>query len=537
MILVFDDDYILYKATLVNTDSDICEAIPANNNLDTCEVTPVNDNSDTIIVGQTFKEWSDVEQHIYTYAIKHSFTIRLNYTDKNLGFLIRAEIVCHYARAPSNKSSGLRRTKSVAIDIAAVVFDLGHCKLSNVENMHVRMLYNGEVPVPTIINMLSLSQTVKLLCSLNNNNEYLFTYSVNNNKLHCLFFTTHSAVAKFKYYPEVLLMDSTYKTNCFVMPLLLISSVDAIGIIFLVASRLLANETTPSFYLAFVSALKTEASHVRHQLCIWHVKQNIIKNLSKKLKNKFIAFIKDFKTLMFKSVETQFNTLWDHLIACCYTNKNINYEIQTTQQSETSNAHLKCLLGHIAPLSELINALEKLNFVYSLLLKQYNLATSYNVERKELNLFQVYRNEGHKPRFNTDDDMFHSEENSIESITELSYLASHSNRSLADFLPSVNHSICDITNQQISIKSTVDLLKDIESISNRVGHVKINNILAHFVEQLNNDFSLLKEDIEDSIIVKTKKKPSNTKRKKTGTEHAIKKVYMCSICSSTGHNS
>ncbi|CAG8584324.1 17194_t:CDS:1 [Cetraspora pellucida] len=159
------------------------------------------------------------------------------------------------------------------MDTAAVVFDPGHRKLSNNKNMYIQMLYNGGVPVSTIVNMLTekysryvynkdiyntlshhscdyvkgLSQTAELLKGLNDNNKYMFTYSVNNNRLHCLFFTTHSAVAKFKQYPEVLLIDAIYKTNLFGMPLLLISGIDAMNITFLIASRLLTNETIPSY--------------------------------------------------------------------------------------------------------------------------------------------------------------------------------------------------------------------------------------------------------------------------------------------------
>ncbi|CAG8561567.1 9737_t:CDS:1 [Cetraspora pellucida] len=159
------------------------------------------------------------------------------------------------------------------MDTAAVEFDPRHRKLSNNENMYVQMLYNGGVLVSTIVNMLieeysryvhnkdiyntlshhsrdyvkGLSQTAELLKGLNNNNNYMFTYSVNNNRLHCLFFTTQSAVAKFKQYSEVLLMGAIYKTKCFGMPLLLISSIDAMGITFLIASGLLTNETIPSY--------------------------------------------------------------------------------------------------------------------------------------------------------------------------------------------------------------------------------------------------------------------------------------------------
>ncbi|CAG8690699.1 1467_t:CDS:1, partial [Cetraspora pellucida] len=452
------------------------------------------------------------------------------------------------------------------------------------------------------------------------------------------------------------------------MPLLLISGIDVMGITFLIASGLLTNETIPSYCWIFrqlkeligdttfysiqtlltdrehalISAVRTEAPHIKHQLCIWHVEQNIIKNLNNKLKERFISFIKDFKVIMFEAIEKQFEVLWDRLLAeypeansymtdqwkplaqmwaCCYTNKNVNYGIRTTQRSEASNAHLKRLLGHTVPLPELINALEKLtcyqlqrsqyqqyrlrgsirqqcpellkdisivvsDFVYSLILEQYNKATSYNVERQDANLFHVYHDEDRKYNvYQTDTgyicccdystqfslpcrhilsvhivnkkvmsvgyigarwivspagfdiDMSQSEENNFTEFTAGSSPTNFSNEPSNDFLATIDHSTHNMSVEQTSTRSTAELLKDIEAIADRVGHIKINNILASFVERLNTEYPLLQEDIKDPVLVKTKGRPNSTKRKKTGAEHATKKMYICSICSSAGHNS
>ncbi|CAG8597885.1 16491_t:CDS:2, partial [Cetraspora pellucida] len=102
----------------------------------------------------------------------------------------------------------------------------------------------------------------------------------------------------FKCYPEVVLIDSTYKTNQFGMPLLLISEVDIMSTTFLIASGLLVDKT------------------------------------------------QDFKALMTESNKEQFEILWGHL--------------QVEYPKTTTNAYLKHLLGHMAFLSELINMLERL---------------------------------------------------------------------------------------------------------------------------------------------------------------------------------
>ncbi|CAG8777765.1 9275_t:CDS:2, partial [Dentiscutata erythropus] len=374
---LLDDNFIFNNNEALDRD------ISDNNII--LSATLINNNSTKIFVGQTFDDWQKVEKCINVYAISKEFVTRLQYTNKIMGLTTRAKIVCCRAGTPSNK----------------IMFDPGYRKLSNSEKSHIQMLYNRGMPVPTIVNMLTeqynryihnkdvynalnnqskdyvngLSETANLLNSLSNNDEYKVTYLINNGKLYCLFFTTHSALVMFKYYPEILLMDSTYKTNHFGIPLLLICGIDAI----------------------------------------------------------------DFKTTIVESDENQFNILWNCLLTkhpeaktymveqwkhfiyiwvYCYINKNINYGIRTTQQSEASNVHLKCLLSHTVPLPKLISALKKLSnhqlqhpqyqqyrlresirqqcskllkdisivisdFVYFILLEQYNTATVYKIEMQE----------------------------------------------------------------------------------------------------------------------------------------------------------
>ncbi|CAG8758486.1 9593_t:CDS:2, partial [Cetraspora pellucida] len=172
--------------------------------------------------------WCDVEQYIKAYAISQGFATRLDYSKKSLSIIIRANIVCRHISIAKKTSTGLRTTKSIAIDTAITSFDPKHHKLSYNEKDQINILFNSSVPVPTIIRMLS--------------EQY-----VNNNKLHCLFFATQSALTTFKYYPEIILIDATYKTNHFRMLLLLISGVDAMKIIFLIASGLLADKTTLTY--------------------------------------------------------------------------------------------------------------------------------------------------------------------------------------------------------------------------------------------------------------------------------------------------
>ncbi|CAG8519101.1 313_t:CDS:1 [Dentiscutata erythropus] len=298
------------------------------------------------------------------------------------------------------------------------------------------------------------------------------------------------------------------------------------------------------------------------------------------------------------------------LYSYCYTNKNINYRIQTTQWSEASNAHLKRLLSHTVPLPKLISALKKLSrhqlqhsqyqqyhlhgsicqqcpellkdismvildFVYSILLKQYNIATVYEIEMQESGILQVYRNESYKHIVYQVETEYtcscdYSTQYSLSchhvlavhitdkravsinyigarwiisstrfNITQPGHNLTNTDESATKFISFTNRSIYDIYTDQekVPAKSTANLLEDIGTISNRVGHVKVNNSLAHFVKELNDEYPLLQEDIEDPLTAKTKGRPNNTSHSKSGIELATKRTYICSICGSNRHNS
>ncbi|CAG8744611.1 6170_t:CDS:2, partial [Racocetra fulgida] len=263
-------------------------SLELHNNFDKCEefsdglTSPgkqemVVSNNSTILVGQIFTDWQDVKQHIDTYAIQQGFATRLRCTEYSLGFITRAEIICCRAGVAKSKSSRQRKMKSIAIDCsfkivvrwskdayhirsvelkhnhpldaAAVIYDPGYRKLSNNENIHVQMLYDRGVLVPTIVNMLTEQY-----------NRYIYNKDV-------------------------------YKS---------------------------LNHRARDYYkgldLALISAVRSKLSHVKHQLCIWHVEQNIVKNLHNKLKDKFIAFNKDFKAAMFETKEKQFENQWNCLL-------------------------------------------------------------------------------------------------------------------------------------------------------------------------------------------------------------------------------
>ncbi|KAF0531626.1 protein far1-related sequence 5-like [Gigaspora margarita] len=290
-----------------------------------------SNNPITIMVGKTFTDWNGVQEYINAYAISKGFATILRRTERNMNIIIRADIVCRRAGAASNASTGLRMTKSIAtncpfkvvvrwtkknkysvrsvnlehnhlLDSAAIKFDPGHRRLSRNENAHIQMLYDSGVPVPTIVNMLTEQY-----------NRYIHNKDVYNSLSH----KSRDYVTGLSQTAELL----NNLNNNDEMPLLLVSGFDAMGISFLIASCLLANETAPNF--------------------CWALRQL-----------KKIAEANTYMTEQWKPYES----MW----AYSYTNKYVNYGVKTTQQSEDTNLHLKRLLNHAAPLPELVSALNKL---------------------------------------------------------------------------------------------------------------------------------------------------------------------------------
>ena len=71
-----------------------------------------------------------------------------------------------------------------------------------------------------------------------------------------LFFAHPKSVELFKHYSEVLLMDCTYKTNCFNIPLLNIIGTTALGTSFFIGFVFMSGETNKD-YLWGIKELKT----------------------------------------------------------------------------------------------------------------------------------------------------------------------------------------------------------------------------------------------------------------------------------------
>ena len=165
-----------------------------------------------------------------------------------------------------------------------------------------------------------LSQVQVLLSALEGNDEFVFKVGAyEGNRLSWLTFANRRALDRFICMDFVLLMDSTYRTNRFNMPLLLISSIDPFGQSYVVACCLLEDETAVSYNIALsslkqlfepcesnveviitdqaqslMSAIDVQFPNAIHQLCRWHLEMNVKKNFATNpdLCTKFTKFMR-----------------------------------------------------------------------------------------------------------------------------------------------------------------------------------------------------------------------------------------------------
>ena len=155
--------------------------------------------------------------------------------------------------------------------------------------------------------------------------------------MRCFVFASRRALTRFSSMSFVLLMDSTYKTNRFDMPLLLISSVDQFGKSYVVACCLLRDETTASCNLALaafkslfgstspsvdtiitdqdnalINAIDGQFPTSKHQLCCWHLNMNVRKKFATNplLCMKFVDF-------MYSKTEDKAEYFYSYMINNC----------------------------------------------------------------------------------------------------------------------------------------------------------------------------------------------------------------------------
>ena len=234
------------------------------------------------------------------------------------------------------------------------------------------------------------------------NSEWVVEFELDNeNRLTRLFWMSPEQVILWLEYHDVILNDNTAKTNRYQMPLSLFLIVDNNTKSRLVAQALVSDETTESYKwilectkkatmtepLVFVTDADPAADAAIAQIyeatypihCIFHISENLPKNLKSKLHEQYESFVHDFFLCRNSLCQENFNERWSQLIenysnvkdylmralypsrqawARAFTSKTFTARIQTTSRVEGLNNIIKRMLAANSTLCDLADVLD-----------------------------------------------------------------------------------------------------------------------------------------------------------------------------------
>ena len=227
-----------------------------------------------------------------------------------------------------------------------------------------------------------------------------------------LFFSKPSAHLFLKQFWNVILMDCTYKTNRYKMPLLVITGVTNLNTTYYLAFCFLRAEETDDYAWALeqlrelllhvevpdpgciitdrelkcISQIKEVFPQTQHLLCIWHINKNVVAHCKKHFADteSWETFYKQWNEVVYAHTTADFNTKWNSLqddypgevsaylstvwvthwkwrFVKCFTDRHLHFGNRSTSRSEGSHAKLKrALLNSVGDLSTVIEAIDVL---------------------------------------------------------------------------------------------------------------------------------------------------------------------------------
>ena len=238
---------------------------------------------------------------------------------------------------------------------------------------------------------------------------------------------------------EVLVMDCTYKTNRYGMPLMVIMGHTAIGTSFYIGFAFLEKEEQEDFEwlldclrclyefyglmpadvivtdrdLALMNALRVAYPRAKNLLCLWHVHKNVLKNCKASFaeEDDWLEFLTAWHRVVYAFTENDMLEAWrtlsntfkadysadvDYLantwlnkyrnkICKCYTNKYLHFDTCTTSRVESGHrvlkASLKCSTGDLdTVVSKILTVLMNCYQNYSTKLGQQKRNTPFSVQ-------------------------------------------------------------------------------------------------------------------------------------------------------------
>ncbi|KAF7112926.1 hypothetical protein RHSIM_RhsimUnG0178400 [Rhododendron simsii] len=171
-----------------------------------------------------------------------------------------------------------------------------------------------------------------LCAKAENDPMFYYKYDVDEqNRLNNLFWRDVTCRTDYMCFGDVLIFDSTYRTNAYRKPLVILAGVNSHFQTTIFGCALLTTETVETYtwvlerFLdsmdhkkpmsvmtdgdkAMRRAIKTVLPDVNHRLCKWHLKKNAVSNVH------VLGFLADFEKCMSMSTEEEFEVAWKNLL-------------------------------------------------------------------------------------------------------------------------------------------------------------------------------------------------------------------------------
>ncbi len=181
---------------------------------------------------------------------------------------------------PSQIEAQLQETRATAEELPLLARDI-----YNIRHQQMRESLDGRTPIQALLLQFAAD-------------DFVWEYKLDTEgHVTHLFFASHRSLHLFLLYPEVLLLDCTYKTNRFGMPLLNMVGITGVKLSFLVGCAFIQSEGEEDFCwvlecllshissppgvvvtdcdFALLNALQRAFPSSHHILCRWHVRRSI----------------------------------------------------------------------------------------------------------------------------------------------------------------------------------------------------------------------------------------------------------------------
>jgi hypothetical protein len=192
-------------------------------------------------------------------------------------------------------------------------------EIYNQQSLNRRAFLAGRSPIQALVDQVqALNYVYEIKCGING-------------EVTGFFFCHRESVALARRYRTTFLMDCTYKTNRFGMPLLNIVGVTATNGTFNAGLAFLSNETQEMYTwamqsfkryaspdvvvtdkeAALISTLESEFPSAHNLLCVWHVQKNVLAHASKRLKNDDVEeFMKGWTDIIHSETQKAYEIKW-----------------------------------------------------------------------------------------------------------------------------------------------------------------------------------------------------------------------------------